>query len=53
MSGEKLLTAKVEETSRKEGVYQKDTGVNSIPFELGCYLPHVIFLSVYNTLTSW
>ena len=38
---------------KKEGVYQEDTRVKGIPFEMGCFLTPVSLLQVYYMLTYW
>ena len=53
VSGESLLEAREEVSRRKEGVFQEDTGVKVIPFEMVCFLTPVILLQVYFVLTSW
>ena len=53
MSGNILLDSREEGRIIKEWVYQKDTGIMSIPSEMGCSLTLLILLQVYIVLTSW
>ena len=53
MSGNILLDSREEGRIIKEGVCHKDTGIMSIPSEMGCSLTRVILLQVYIVITSW
>ena len=52
MSGEILLDTREEGSRRKSGFYQEDSGVNGIPFGMGCSLTPVSLLQLYIVIAS-